>query len=563
MAFAFDAIVVKDEHNNLRLICSHDLLQAQARLMTLAYREIETQKEIAESANAAKSRFLATVSHEIRTPMNGVLGIAELLQQTPLSATQTEHVEMIRESAENLLIVINDLLDFSKIEANRMQLEQDPFDLRLVLDQTIGPLRFLAERKGLAIRSVVDPLIPNCLLGDAIRMRQIFTNLVGNAIKFTPSGSITITTKFAESDDDEVEIESAVADTGIGISRDRAEAIFDAFEQADGSTTRRFGGTALGLSICKSLTELMNGTIDVESDGKNGSVFRFLVRLKKSSNQAVDLPNTNVLPAVSRSLRILHAEDNLVNQRVAEMLLTGQGHVVTIVDNGKAAVDALAREPFDCVLMDIQMPIMDGLEATRMIRHAEALSLASPLPIIAMTAGATDDDQKHCLGAGMTGFVTKPIRFPDLLRQLRQVEASPSREISSKAVEPTHIELSPAAVESQIEIDWNGLNRLTRGRPEMLRNLIVIVRKELSEELERMNGAIASSDASTIARAAHKLHGTVGYFGIATIKQNLVRLEKLAKIPEFGACEKLVCQLKSQWRLVDNQLGESLLRLDE
>jgi len=251
MAFAFDAIVVKDEHNNLRLICSHDLLQAQARLMTLAYREIETQKEIAESANAAKSRFLATVSHEIRTPMNGVLGIAELLQHTPLSATQTEHVEMIRESAENLLIVINDLLDFSKIEANRMQLEQDPFDLRLVLDQTIGPLRFLAERKGLAIRSVVDPLIPNCLLGDAIRMRQIFTNLVGNAIKFTPSGSITITTKFAESDDDEVEIESAVADTGIGISRDRAEAIFDAFEQADGSTTRRFGGTALGLSICK------------------------------------------------------------------------------------------------------------------------------------------------------------------------------------------------------------------------------------------------------------------------------------------------------------------------
>lgn len=456
MAFAFDAIVVKDEHNNLRLICSHDLLQAQARLMTLAYREIEIQKEIAESANAAKSRFLATVSHEIRTPMNGVLGIAELLQHTPLSATQTEHVEMIRESAENLLIVINDLLDFSKIEANRMQLEQDPFDLRLVLDQTIGPLRFLAERKGLAIRSVVDPLIPNCLLGDAIRMRQIFTNLVGNAIKFTPSGSITITTKFAESDDDEVEIESAVADTGIGISRDRAEAIFDAFEQADGSTTRRFGGTALGLSICKSLTELMNGTIDVESDGKNGSVFRFLVRLKKSSNQAVDLPNTNVLPAVSRSLRILHAEDNLVNQRVAEMLLTGQGHVVTIVDNGKAAVDAIANQPFDCVLMDIQKPIMDGLEATKTIRQAEAFSLACPLPIIAMTAGATDDAQKHCLEAGMTGFVTKPIRFPDLIRQLMRIETSSSHVNSDNVVEPTNIESSPATAESQIEIDWDG-----------------------------------------------------------------------------------------------------------
>jgi len=209
------------------------------------------------------------------------------------------------------------------------------------------------------------------------------------------------------------------------------------------------------------------------------------------------------------------------------------------------------------------MPIMDGLEATRTIRQAEALSLASPLPIIAMTAGATDDDQKHCLEAGMTGFVTKPIRFPDLLRQLMQVETSPSRVNFDKAVEPANIVLSPAEAETQIEIDWDGLNRLTRGRPDMLRNLIVVVRKELSEELERMNGAIANSDASTIARAAHKLHGTVGYFGIATIKQSLIRLEKLAKVPEFRACEELVCQLKTQWRSVDNQLGESQLRLDE
>ena len=386
-------------------------------------RDLTDAKDHAEAASRAKSEFLANMSHELRTPMNGVLGMTELVLMSPLTPDQRESVTTAYNSAASLLDLLNDILDFSKIEAGKMELEAAPFEVAPLVESSLSVVRLTAQRKGLRLEADVDRGLPPWLVGDASRVRQVLVNLLGNAVKFTEQGSVTLSLAVEDAGPERTRVRFGVRDTGIGIPADKHDRIFGAFTQADGSTTRRFGGTGLGLTISLRLVGLMGGKLEIESEVGRGSLFHFAVDLGVHAGAALEEPRAKLaaLAATSRSgLHVLLAEDNKVNQRVAARFLERLGHSVVVANDGREAVDRWREQPFDLVLMDVQMPEMDGFEAVAAIRYAE-LDRGTRTPVVALTAHAMSGDRERCLAAGMDGYLTKPIKLAQLVEAIESV----------------------------------------------------------------------------------------------------------------------------------------------
>lgn len=382
---------------------------------------LEAARRHAEEATSAKSRFLASMSHEIRTPMNAIIGMTTILRDTPLTSEQKDCVETVANSGEVLLELINDILDFSKIEAGHLELEHTPFNVRECIATAITLLETPAQAKGLALHTKVDAAVPDVLTGDVTRLRQVIINLLSNAVKFTSSGSVTLEVSSRLTRSGEVELAVSVSDTGIGIAPDRLDRLFQHFSQAESSTTRRFGGTGLGLAISKRLVELHGGKIWVESTPGQGTVFKFTVTAGVAQT-AEAVPTTlpearfDVTYATRHPCRLLLAEDNIVNQKVAQQLLKRLGYKIDTAGNGLEVIAMLQKENYDLVLMDIEMPGLDGIAATERIRQ-EFPPERQPV-IAALTANAINGDRERFLAKGMDEYLSKPLRIEQLMALL-------------------------------------------------------------------------------------------------------------------------------------------------
>ncbi len=495
-----------------------------------ARREAEEARYRAEQADQVKTRFLAQMSHEIRTPLNAVLGFAGLLADSPLDPQQRQHLETVRETGHLLLVMLNDLLDYAKLEAGKISLERIPFRLDDLLDETRRTTEMLLSEKTVALRFELDSALPAWVRGDPIRLKQVLNNLLSNAVKFTAKGSITLgATVLPSPPHAPGSVRFAVTDTGIGVAKDQHGALFQEFSQIGDGTARHYGGTGLGLTICRELVELMGGIIGVDSDAGRGSTFWFTVSLDPvEAPLIVPEPAQRAAAKHMPPLRILVADDVLTNRELARALLERQGHLVTLAENGHQAVEAVRRQPPDVVLMDINMPVMDGIEAMRAIRALPGT--VGKLPIIAMTANAFPADLQRFVAAGMNGHVTKPFDPASLTAAISGVGiAAPMVPDMTSPV---------LAMELLLGMD-EAVGRAT------LRRLFLTMIRDVTAATTELADALARGDVEFSWKVAHRIKGIGGSLGVPRLSTIAGLIEARIKAGETDGCDALLTEMNA------------------
>jgi signal transduction histidine kinase/response regulator of citrate/malate metabolism len=490
---------------------------------------------MAEESMKSKERFLANMSHEIRTPMNAVIGMTNLLiNNTSLTDEQSEYLEIIKESSDNLLVIINDILDFSKIESGKITFESTSFSLKNLIQKVVSILNVKASHKGLYLNHNLDTDCPDMLIGDSVRLNQILINLVGNAIKFTSDGGIDIDVSIEKQLENMVILHFSVKDTGIGIDQSKFNTIFDSFSQAGEDTTRKFGGTGLGLAITKQLIELQGGKIWLQSQVNKGSKFSFTIpfELSEKEQEPKETKQKTFQKIDFSKRKILLVEDNYFNQVVAKKTLKSFGINCDVAENGFRALEKLQAHSYELILMDIQMPEMDGYEATAQIR-----SMTKPLskiPIIAMTAGALKGDEEKCLEAGMDAYISKPFNpkhLASLLANYLPKKQEPTLYLQNETAEQTPgLSLEDELKQSGINLDY--LVSLSGGSTEFIIEMIQLFLSQSPDYLDKMNYQLKQRKWADLSKTAHKFLSSVGYMGLTREAEMLREVENNSKAVE-------------------------------
>jgi signal transduction histidine kinase/DNA-binding response OmpR family regulator/HPt (histidine-containing phosphotransfer) domain-containing protein len=558
--------------------------------------ELSQAKDLAEAASQAKTTFLANMSHELRTPLNGILGLASLMSGAEnLTPKQNEYLKMTRSSGETLLQIINDILDISKIEAEKLELEVIPFDIRALINETVQFFVPSAQVKGLELAAELPDTMPSALMGDPVRLKQIITNFIGNALKFTHHGSITVSVETMEMNMEEVMLECSVRDTGIGIAQDKIGRLFQSFTQVDPSFTRKYGGTGLGLSIARQLAERMDGEVRCDSVEGQGSTFTFTARLKhyagtRAAAAQGDQAQQDAFFALiaTRPIAVLVAEDSTVNQIVITETLTADGSgncTVVVANNGEEAVFAMQKQAFDLILMDVQMPKMDGLAATTIIRSQER-ALKQRQNIIGLTAHATQHDREMCLEAGMDDVVTKPIVFERLFGamltlltrsktdasgtadqktsrhgqkqesasgqagQANQAKQEAAQEVSS----PVSASSAGTPANTEPPIDLKALYTAVNGKMAVIEKLVAHFLVEYKQDLAILADAMDKRDTETLRQGAHKLKSAVGNFTAHRSVRLCHEIETLSAEGRVEGLDNTLKDLRAELQNVDDYM---------
>lgn len=551
--------------NNGHLLTIIDNIRDQKLRSAEFHRAIEE----AEAASRMKSEFVANMSHEIRTPMNGIIGLTNLLLRTELTDKQREYAHAVQSSARSLMKIINNVLDFSKIEAGRMDLESFPFDLKKACEETVNFLSFQAEGKNIEINCTTPEGIARQVSGDEHKLKQVLMNVIGNAIKFTDKGSVSVSMEPASISGEHMIVRFSVADTGIGIPEEKKRHIFDAFSQVDSSMTRRYGGTGLGLTVTKKLVELMGGKIECESAEGIGSTFRFTVPFlldAESSSMKGDVETAQTsssaadcetLPVIDGNpMRILVAEDDDISSRILMEMLELGGARFHAVDTGREALEAWRQDAFDLIIMDVQMPEMNGLEATAAIRAAENNDpeTGKHVPIIALTGHATPEDHQLCLEAGMDAYLAKPFLMNELFCKIKALFHGHHDEPGNKAVVKDEPQEPPQPLPAFI--DREALLRRVGGKEGLANELIDHFLTDLPIQIEDISKAIDDGNLEVLGRHAHRLKGAAATMcanqvaALADLIQLAVKEESLLK------ADSLLKELRKHFNLLDANIKE-------